>query len=367
MSYRAISLLLLTLFLWSGQAVAQDNTGASVVVLKLNASGVEQEVTDLFYLELHEQIRAHSGMHVASSGEVTIQDLMLMAGCSEPTADCLNGLSDFIEGDRVVFGSVSHADNVYTFNVSMFDFAQSRFVGELQNFVLRGDTHEIQYQLPIAAEALLYGDVGVLEVKIEGTGSARIFVNDVDKGRTPVSLSGLPLGEVTVTAWGDDESEHVETVVLRRNQPAEVVFTIDTPQVITTSSSNTPYLVSGIALATIGVAGLVTAAFGHMELDTLNSKVSTMMVPGHPSILTSKAQSVEQLQSDMNTAHTMRVIGISAGAVGITAGTILLVKALTSDGTSKDVAPPANASKSTNNWRLAPSASGIGFTLGADF
>ncbi len=369
MGYRAILMFTLTLILaWSSQAFAQDKTGASVVVLKFNTTGVEQELTDLFFLELHEQIRAHQEMHVAGSGEVTIQDLMLMAGCSEPTADCMKGLSDFIEGDRVVFGSISKANEAYNFNVSMFDFKQGRYMRELKDFSLTGNVRDVQAQLPVVAEALFYGNVGVLEVSVEGTGAARVFVNDVDKGRTPLSLSELPLGEVTVTVWGDDESEHSETVILRHDQPAEVVFAIDAPTVVASgkSSSSTPYMVSGIALASIGVAGLVTAAIGHMDLEQLNNQASSMLASGQTAINSSQASKTQDLQADMNTAQTMRVVGISAGAVGIVAGSILLVKAFTSGG-SDDVAPPVADSSTIRNLRVAPSTSGIGFSLGGNF
>lgn len=371
MGYRAILMFTLTLILaWNSQAFAQDKTGASVVVLKFNTTGVNQELTDLFFLELHEQIRAHQGMHIAGSGEVTIQDLMLMAGCSDPTVDCLKGLSDFVEGDRVVFGSISKTDETYNFNVSMFDFVQGRYLHELKDFTLTGDNRDVQTKLPAVAEALIYGNVGILDVSVKGSGAARIFVNNVDKGRTPLSLSELPLGEVTVTAWGDDESEHTETVILRRDQPAEVVFSIDAPTVVASgSSSSTPYLVSGIALASIGVAGLVTAAIGHMELEQLNNQASAMLATGPPTAIhANQSDKAKTLQSDMDTAQTMRVVGISAGAVGIVAGTVLLVKAFTSGG-SDDVAPPVAkaSSSSVNNWRVAPSTSGIGFSLGANF
>ncbi len=369
MGYRAILMFTLTLILaLNSQAFAQDKTGASVVVLKFNTAGVDKEITDLFFLELHEQIRAQQGMHVAGSGEVTIQDLMLMGGCSEPNTECLKGLSDFIEGDRVVFGSISKENETYSFNVSMFDFAQGRYLREIKDLTLTGKSRDVQAKLPVVAEALMYGNVGVLNVSIDGSGAARVFVNEVDKGRTPLALSELPLGEVTVTAWGDDESEYTETVVLRHDQPEEVVFSIDTPMVVSQgSSSSTPYLVSGIALATIGVAGLVTAAIGHMDIEQLNTKASGMMTAGNTAININKAGEVNDLQSDMNTAQTMRVVGVSVGAVGIVAGTILLVKAFTSSGSDDVASPVAKSSSPVRNLRVAPSASGIGFSLGGNF
>src|SRR5690554_6582279 len=73
------------------QAQAQDSP-ADVVVLRFATSEVDQAVMDQFYTELHGALESTDEMKLAPGGEVTIDDLVMMGGCSTPDAGCLAGL-----------------------------------------------------------------------------------------------------------------------------------------------------------------------------------------------------------------------------------------------------------------------------------
>ncbi|MBA2663010.1 MAG: hypothetical protein H0U74_12000 [Bradymonadaceae bacterium] len=350
---------------------AQNTKSSSVVVLKFSASGVAQEVMDLFYLELHEHIRAHERMHVAAGGEVTINDLMLMAGCESPSPECLVGLSDFVEGDRIVFGSVQKQGDVHSFDAQMFDFAEGGFVREIVDFKLRGDSRQIQYEIPAVVEALLYGDAGKLRVNITGSGTPRIFVNGMEKGRAPLVIEDLPLGEVVVVARGDDGSEQTETVALRRIQTAEVGFAFEdavaAPPAVNKANA---YLIPAVIVTGVGVAGMVVGVLGHTQLSSLEEEAS-LFVNGRSAIDGTEVTRADDLQSSMNSAHTMRIVGYSIGAAGLVAGGVLLVKAFSS-GDSGDRAPQANAtpvdaSKSRISWQVLPGRDSFALGMGLSF
>ncbi|MFU8804781.1 MAG: hypothetical protein ACNA8W_13280 [Bradymonadaceae bacterium] len=354
----AASLLIGIALLFGGSAFAQD--GNSVVVLKFTALDVDQEVMDHFYMELHEHIQAHSEMNVAAGGEVTINDLTVMAGCDEPTTDCLVGLQDFVEGSRLVFGTVHRTNDVYVFDAQMFDFATGEFIREISGVTLQGDQGWIRRGTPAIVEGLLYGDVGELSVEVSGSDSAHVLVNGQERGLAPVTLTGLALGETIVVVRNAEGEEKMERVILRRNRAEELEIVFDSSDSVAepgaVSGTTNSFLIPAIAVSAVGVAGIVVGFVGQTQLSGLENEANTL-VGGRSALNENEVNRAATLQNDMNSAHTLRVLGFSVGGVALAAGAGLFYKAFAG---SEDKAPAAASLLEGMEVHIGPTGMAVG-------
>lgn len=362
MRFRVAALLMLGIAMLLGQNAFAQDANASVVVLKFGQTGIEQEVMDHFYLELHEVIRAHQSMQVAAGGEVTINDLILMAGCDEPTAECLSGLQDFIEGDYIVFGSVEKSADIYSFVIRVFDFRSGAFLHDGKVRTLQGDAAWIRRGMASVIEGVFYGDVGQINVVAEGASSAHVLIDGVERGMAPLNLSELALGEIDVTVRSETGEEKTERLLLRHNRVEQVRIRFDVMDVeapIAAKSGN-PYLLPAIAVTAVGVAGVVVGLVGQTQLSALESDANTL-VRGRTALQEDEVSRAASLQEDMNGAHTLRVIGFSAGGVALAAGAGLFYKAFAGN---PDAAPALAASLQD---RVKLHVGPTGFALGGSF
>lgn len=361
MRFRAAGLLILGIGLLLGQAAFAQGADGSVVVLKFTQTGVEQEVMDQFYLELHEVIRAHPSMKITAGGEVTIDDLILMAGCAEPTADCLAGLQDFIEGNRIVFGSVDKNADLYSFAIRVFDFPSGAFLDDGSVRTLQGDGSWIRRGMTSVIEGVFYGDVGQVSVVVEGASSAHVLIDGVERGMAPLSLSELALGEVDVTVRSETGQEKTERLLLRHNRTEDLRVRFEATDLgaPVAARSGNPYLLSAIAVAAVGVAGIVVGFVGQTQLSALESDAGAL-VGGRTALREDEVSRAASLQDDMNGAHTLRVIGFSAGGVALAAGAGLFYKALAGN---PDAAPPSVSLQEGLKWNIGTT----GFAVGGSF
>lgn len=312
-----------------GSAAAQE-----VDILRFETFDVEQELMDQFYSELHRAVTEHDDLTLGSGGDVSIDDLLLVAGCESPTPDCLSMLSDFVDGDQLVFGSVQRSDDVYMFTIRLYDFASQEFTREISEQTLRGDRQWISEGVPAVIEHFIHGPTATLHVDISGEENAEVRLNGQAAGQGSVTVDTLPPGEMVVVILTADGEERMERVILRHGQEHRVEFDfapavsgiVDPPP----PGRDGPSLVPGFALAGVGVAGLVLGVVGNSQLSAAESEANTL-VGGRSALHESELERARGLQDDMNRAHTMRVIGFSVGPLALVGGSVLLFMALSGD------------------------------------
>jgi hypothetical protein len=353
----AASLMLGMSMVFAPNALAQGGS-SSVVVLKFGHSNVDQDLMDHFYLELHQAIRSHATMDIAAGGEVTIDDLLITVGCDEPTPDCLAGLQDFVEGDRIVFGTVSRSGDAHSFSIHLFDFASSAFLYDGKPLLLQGDRAALRRGVGPMVETVLYGEVGQLRVSAEGASSAHVLVNGVERGLAPVTLTELPFGDTEITVRNQDGEERSESVVLRYGRVEEFTARFDAPmrKDLPVAREGNPFLLPAIAVTTLGVAGVVVGLVGQTQLSALESDASSL-VAGRTALRQDEVSRAAALQEDMNSAHTLRVVGFSVGGVALAAGAGLFYKALSS---GEDRAPAVASHSRRLQWGVGPSSVMVG-------
>lgn len=318
-----LTLLALPAFAQDGKQ--EGDSGGSVVILKFDTYNAEQAVMDDFYVALHDAIEGHPEMSVAPGGDVTVNDLILTLGCESASAECLSGLSDFIEGDRIVYGSVQHSEDVYLFSLKMFDFATGEFVREVNDETIEGNADQVKNGVRAVIEGFLYGAVGKLDVAVNGASNAEVLFDGEKVGQAPTTLEKLPLGEHVVTVRTADGEKKSKKVMLHRGKVSKVMFNfedggaVEDPDMVAAKD----YAVPGWAALGIGTVGLAVGVVGTMQVGNYDSEAESMIC-GDALCPASSTERANKLQSDMDSAYTMSVIGYSVAAVGLAAGGYLL-------------------------------------------
>ncbi len=346
-----------------------DGAEASVVILKFETFNAEQSVMDHFYSALHDAIEAHPGMKVKPGGDATINDLVLTLGCKKANVKCLAGLSDFVDGDRIVYGSVQHSEDVYLLTLKMFDFSKGDFIRQVNDETIEGSGDEIKAGIDAVIEGFLYGDVGKLEVNVAGAKNAEVLFDGKKVGVAPVSLDKLPLGEHIVTVQTPDKQKKSQKVMLHRDKVSKVALTFK-PAVAAGGNpvaSTKNYAVPGWAAVGVGTVGLVAGIIGTVQVGNYNSEAQSMICGNALCPLAPTARA-NKLQSDMDSAYTMSVIGYSVAAVGLAAGGYLLYE--TYAGGAESSPTPSGGADHTGgpkvSFSLAPRTDGaqVGMRVG---
>lgn len=336
----ASTLWFVMLTLFCSTAFAQKD-GASVVVLKFDRFNVPDDVMKTFYDYLNQAVDEHEETHVIPGGAITVQDLVLTAGCDSPTVDCLAGLRDVVDADQIIFGSVQRSDDVYLFTIRNFDFGEGTFVREVTDQTVQGTNDEVKQAIPAIVENFLYGAVGRLTISLTGAKSAEVFINGEKMGLAPTALENLPLGEHVVMLRAEDGTEKSKTVILRHNAAEAVEFSFGAattePEPVASSGGMSPVLgwaVVGVGLAATGFGVYQTLEVGRIDddFDALCARPGNVCEGANAALRSPEdAAEADSLQADGSSAKTMQLVGFSVGGAALLTGGYLLYKAYSGD------------------------------------
>lgn len=350
------------------QAEDVESAESQVVMLKFMSVDTAPEILEYLSRTLQETIDAHPGMKVASQNDASINEMVLVLGCEADSTDCLSGLSDFIEGDQIAFGSVRQAEGVYLISLKRFDFGSGTFVAEVNDATVQGDPDQIKAGMNRIVETLVFGDVGTLEINASGGSDMQAYLNGENVGAVPLTLEGLPLGEHTVTIQSADGREETRQVTLNRDKVSKVQvnFTGEAPAVASGPGDASGYIVPGWAAVGVGTVGLVAGVISTVQLSSYSSEADTM-VCGNALCPQSSASQANRLQTNMDTAYTMSIVGYSVAAVGLAVGGYFLYNGYA--GAESDARPDVGSSDDDTEVRFnfAPHADGALVGLGFDF
>lgn len=317
-----------------GTVSADTGPAKEVVILRFDTFDVEQAVMDQFYAELHDAIDRQDSMQLADGGDVSMEDLLLMGGCESPSPECLGMLQDFVDGDHLIFGSVQRSDDVHMFSLRMFNFDNQSFTHEISDQTLRGDDSWLTNGIPAVIEHFFFGKTSSLHVAVEGQPQAEVRLNGNPAGQGTLSVDGLAPGEMVVVVSTPDGQEDMQRAILRHDEETRMEFDFEAaeevPGIVDPGTPDRPSILPGLALVGVGAAGLVVGVIGNSQL-TAAEEAAADLVAGRQALDENQLSDAQDLQSDMNTAHTMRVVGFSAGAIGLAAGGAMLFVALTGD------------------------------------
>jgi hypothetical protein len=361
-----LALVTLASLFFSSNAFAQDEP-ARVIVLKFETFDVSDAVMETFYSSLDESIDAHPEKTLAEKNPVTIGEMMVTLGCESATPECLSQLADLLEGDQILFGSVQRSENIHLFTIRIFDLRTGEFESQVEDQTVEGDEQAVTQTIPALIDSLLYGDVGTLNVNVNGADDAEIYFDGKKVGKAPTGLKDLPLGEHAVTLRTPDGREETKKVTLKRGEPSTLVFNFE--EVTDPGNATPPNFVKVGGFASIGV-GVLSLALGtqqRLKLRGLEQQASNEAVFNDGQVSEDEAEQAANLitfyQPQMQTAHRNSLIGFGAGAALIGLGTALVVM-------SGNEAPAEEANnKRFKNLRLdvAPARQGAAAGLSFQF
>lgn len=348
------------------QAEQGTDAESKVVMLKLMSVDAAQPIVDYLSRSLHETIDAAAGMKVESKNDSSINEMVLVLGCDASSTDCVAGLSDFIQADRIAYGSIRQADGVYLISLKLFDFANAEFVGEVNDATVEGEPEHIKAGIDQLVNSLVYGDVGALEVYADGATEGQVYFDDENVGSLPATLDGLPLGEHVVTVETEDGRTQTTKVTLSRGNVSKVHLNFEPSEpAVADVGDSSGYIVPGWASMGVGTVGLVAGVIATVQLSSYTSEADSMIC-GASLCAQSSASQANRLQSNMDTAYTMSIVGYSVAAVGLAAGSYFLYNAYSGP---SDETPDSGVTTDDMQVRfdIAPHADGASVGMGFDF
>lgn len=350
------------------EAGEKAKKGTSTVILKFETMNVPQNMMDSFYVDLNEEVNQHSDMHVVSGGEVTIKELVLTVGCDQSDPECLAGLSEYVDAERMVFGSVKRSDDVYLFSVKLFDFAEERFVRQVSEQTVEGDEATVKEAIPAVVENFLYGDVGKLEVDVNGGRDARVYFDGRKMGPAPTTLENLPLGQHAVTVKTPDGVEKTKFVMLRKGRTSKLNFDIGKgvkPPPTGGSSDGPPIL--GYTIGGVGLAGIAVGIIGSVNYTSAKQTASDIKCgdsicdpPGKSLSPSQRAKLASETDKKVKSSAIMSIIGYSVGGVGLGVGGYFLYRHFATS-------PEGPGARAARAIRVTPRRGGLQLGVSIDF
>ncbi len=313
---------------------AADQQG--VVIVDFETFDVDEALLERFYDHVEAVLDDHDQLSKQEIGQVTMDELMLMAGCDAPHEECLTAVGDLVDGDQLLFGSIERSEDVHMFTMSLFDFQSGEFEREISDQTLQGDADWLADGMPAVVEHLLYGATATVDVQIDGASDAEVQVNGESAGTGSVTVEDVAPGEVSVVATaGDDEQQ--ERFIVRHDEEKTVEFSFEEVIADIDDPDAAPSLVPGLAVGGAGVAATVLGFVGQAQLAGADARADSL-IDGRGAVDADQHSELQEIEGELTRANTMRWIGFSAGAIGLAGGGFLLYQAFTHDADADSIA-----------------------------
>lgn len=312
----------------------QVESSKKVTVLKFDTFDVETQVMDTFYFQLDKRINAHESLTVAQGGDVSISEMIVAVGCDSPTPECLDQLSAMLDADQLLFGSVQRSEDIHLFTIKLYDFKSGEFVAEVEDQTVQGDYAALEKAIPTLIDSLLYGDVGQLQIDINGSEDAAVYFDGEEVGRGTTALDNLPLGEHVIMARSSSGEEISKTVLLRRDTPSKLLFDFGGGSIADAQPSGEgnkfavpAWTMIGVGIVGLGIGGQQAFALRSAKQEDEQWRTENTISFGDGQY----ALKDESLRGELDrrdarddALYTRALIGTSVGAVAVVAGAVLL-------------------------------------------
>jgi len=357
---------------------AGDSGGVGTVILNFEKRKVSGDVMETFYESLESTVDASDEMKTVPGGEVTIQEMIVTAGCQEPNAECLSGLGDYVEGQRMIFGSIKRSGEAYLFTFRMFDFAEKKFVRRATEQTVEGDPATVKEAIPGVVEGFIHGDVGTVRVSARGVdGEAKVYFDGERVGTAPTRLEDMPLGQHAITVETASGAEKTKLVILRKDGEASVAFDFVEGVPVgargtDTGSGSSPVL--GYTAAGVGIAGLVVGIVGQIENADAVDESEALRCNGGDTICNPPgaqqrtagelAALAEDRDSRVTNTAVISTVGYSVGLIGLGTGGYLLYRHFSG---SSNGGESTSKAASVDSVQLRPGPDGVQMGVSLSF
>lgn len=302
-----------------------------ILVVDFETFDVDEQTVDDFYDHIDEVVGDDEELSLTDVGAITLDELLLMAGCDAPEPDCLSVAADFVDGDHLLFGSVERSDDVYMFTMNLFDFETSQIQREIAGQTLRGDAEWLQKGMPAIVEHLLYGETTTVDIVVDNAPDADVQLNGESVGTGSTTVDDVAPGEAVVVVDGPDGAEQ-QRLIVRHDETHTVEFEFDAPvaDIEPPASHDAPSFIPGLVAGGAGVAGALVGFVGQIQLASADARADAI-IDGRSAVEQTRHQELQQLEGDLTRANTMRWVGFGTGIVGLVSGGFLLYRAAAHD------------------------------------
>ena len=378
-----MSIATLCALCYAPAAAAQGSPKQSgrVKLLKLDRQGADDKVVTLTETTLESALKSMPGMQWTPRGQVGLNELYITIGCSDLGIVCRKRLQAVLKTDILVFGSVLSSGKLHTLRYAAVDLRTGAYAFKTVGLDVKGQGPELDWKVPAAIDGHLFGDVGSMQVTLEGGMRGQVMLDKTILGVGSNTYDKLPLGKHDVQiVLKDGRRLPPKAVMLRRGVTSRVVFKAPTliaskdgggrhgrgdeqrggdepePINIKRRGGNAQAIAGWVGVGA-GVLLVGVGAWQHVQLGGLEDDAATRY-GGRRGVTLDEATDVRQRQDEMDATVTRRNLFMGLGAVGLITGATLL---LTSG--SSESAPAALGG---DGWHVdvRPQAGGAGVSVG---
>lgn len=192
----------------SAPAWAQDQI---VTVLSFDDPSGGDDLGAHMYDTLRTQIEFHPDFLLNDVPEQSLDDLLLVLGCSTLDADCSVLVMDIVGSDLLAWGEIYSDNSVASVRMVLFDLAAGEEVRATSHTVASG-RDGLREHAALLGRSILYDDTAAaltIETEVEG---AEVFINGESHGTAPVTIEDIPLGLFTVRLSAEGYADTTEIV-----------------------------------------------------------------------------------------------------------------------------------------------------------
>lgn len=299
-----------TLLFGTTEAQAQDRP---LLIVPFDKEGVDQT----FYDQVMTQVRKDADKSPeyqiidipADSGGMT--ELLFTVGCAEVDNECLQLIGESFGVEAIMWGQLWKNERTSFLEVRMFDVLSGTYILEppVERSIETDDAEKLKNIIIGEFQQIFFPYTGEIEVTATED-DAVIFFDGTEAGNTndgPLTLSGRPLGEHTITARVGDK-EVTESVVLLFDQKGKIEIDMSKADDPNAGFAYTGTVVSGSIAGVFLVTGSVFALL-------VNSKNSEIADLGEKPTLS--ANEANDLLSSGKNFQTLQFVSFGIGAAAL--------------------------------------------------
>ncbi|TVR03487.1 MAG: PEGA domain-containing protein [Deltaproteobacteria bacterium] len=183
------------------------------VVVWVEDGGEPDELALGLYNALLAQVEAHPDYVRNDLPRQSLQELLLLLGCTELNPECSTFLAEVTDSTLLAWAEVTERDGAIEVSFRLWDIEEGRLRTSARHGLRARSGSALREALPVLARSLLYENVASLTITSEPAG-ARVLVDGEQVGITPLTLEDRPLGYVQLELTYPEYVSHREAALL---------------------------------------------------------------------------------------------------------------------------------------------------------
>lgn len=298
----------------------------SVTVLMPPSAAGQEGAAARLYNALRAQVELHPGYTLNDVPAQTLDEALLMLGCTTLDAECSALVQELLESRFLLYGELRARSNRLESVLTLWDLREARAV-HVSVQTIRDDMAFFERNSAVFARAVLYGDEAAISISSTPPGS-EVLINNEPRGTTPIVVDGLPLGihHVEVRSEGYLSATQIVVADLGTNEVEVVLERVPEER----EPRDTTRLRRGVGYGMLGAGatGVVVGTLGAVGMRSTQNDFDRAV--------TTDPARAQELREQGQRQAVLANLGYISGGAFLIGGTVLLLTSRTTEEAASD-------------------------------